>query len=143
MSKQKYITVMRNGLVALTAFLATSFTLVMLTSAQQQPAPNQQALTSKDVNDADLKKFAAAFEAVADIRMDLKKSLAAVQDPSAAQQLQQEAQAKILEAVQGNDLEVPQYNALARGVNADKELFDRFQEIQKQREEERKKEEQQ
>ena len=119
------------GRAAMVALLAAIFCLVPVQA--QQPPADQARLTSKDVSDEEMEKFVTAYEAVEIIRLDLQKKMASVQDADRATQLQQEANTKMLAAVQENGLEPQRYNMLSNAISNDKELLDRFQQTQKQR----------
>ena len=127
--------------VVVAAFLTASFCLLVPAQAQQQPPPDQPQLTSKDVNDEEMEKFVAAYEAVEVIRIDLQKKMATVQDAEGANQLQQVANAEMVAAVQGNDLEPQRYNVLSHAISNDEELLSRFKEMQKERAEKQKQQE--
>jgi predicted transcriptional regulator len=118
---------------AIVALLTASLWLLIPAQAQQQKAPDQPQLTSKDVSNDDLEKFAAAYEAVEVIRLDLEKRMATVQDVAGANQLQKEANTQMIAAVQKNGLEPQRYNILSNAISNDKELLGRFQRIQKER----------
>jgi hypothetical protein len=118
---------------AIVAFLTASLWLLIPAQAQQQKAPDQPQLTSKDVSNEDLEKFVAAYQAVEVIRLDLQKRMAAVQDADGATQLQKEANTQIIAAVQKNGLEPQRYNMLSNAISNDKELLGRFQRMQKDR----------
>ena len=118
---------------AIVALLTASLWLLIPAQAQQQKAPDQPQLTSKDVSNEDLEKFVAAYQAVEVIRLDLEKRMATVQDPDSATQLQQEANTQMIAAVQKNGLGPQRYNILSNAISNDKELLGRFQRMQKER----------
>ena len=113
--------------------LAMSFCLTPL-QAQQQPPPDQPELASEDVSDEDLEKFVTVYEELEVIRTELHKRIAQIQDVEAVQQLQQQATARMVEIVQEQNMEASEYNALARAVNNDQELFERFQAVKNEQE---------
>jgi hypothetical protein len=120
------------GRAVMVAFLAAIFFLIPI-QAQQQPPADHPQLTSKDVSDEEMENFVAAWEAVEIIRLDLQKKMAGVQDADRATELQQEANKRMVAAVQENDFEPQRYNMLSNAISNDKELLDRFQQTQKQR----------
>jgi hypothetical protein len=114
------------------ALLTALFCLVPVQAQQQSPA-DQARLTSKDVSDEEMESFVAAWEAVEIIRFDLQKKMPGVQDADRATQLQQEANKRMIAAVQENGLEPQRYNMLSNAIVNNKELLDRFDQTQKQR----------
>lgn len=125
--------VLRSSLAALAAFLITSFFLVMLTQAQQPPS--QPELRSEDVSDEELGKLGESMEQIQIIRVNLENKMAGVQDPSQAQQLQQQANAEMIQVLKDHDMEPSRYNALIQAINSDKAFLARFQAIDKERKE--------
>jgi hypothetical protein len=99
---------------------------------QQQPPPppppaQPSVVESAQVPDDELENFVRSVKEVNVIQADLREKLAAVQEPAAAQQLQQEANAEMATIIQGCELEVERYNELARSVSASAELSQRFE----------------
>lgn len=117
---------------ALAAGLAMGLGALVLLQGQQPNRPAQQAppqLSSSDVSDEDLETFADIYSEVQVIRDELNRKLNAAQDPGAATQLQREASAEMLQVVTENDMEPDYYNALARSISSNEQLFTRFKEI--------------
>lgn len=107
------------------AFLAGSV------QAQQPPAAPPPAASSEDISDEQLEKFSGAFDDIQEIRTKFQQRLESVQDPEQAQQLQQQANQEMLQAVEGNGMDPQEYNEIARAVNGDPEVQKRFEEIRK------------
>jgi hypothetical protein len=121
--------------LAIFTFVAASLCLLPA-QAQQPPPAAQPQLTSQDVSDEELEQFVDAYEDVEVIRIELGKKMANAQDPNVANQLQQEANKKMVAAVQNNGLDPDRYNALSSAVSTDKQLMGRFQVVRKERAEE-------
>ena len=120
--------------IALAIALAIVIGAAVPAAAQQPPPPAQQAppaaqeqAKSADVSDKELKDFVGAFEEVQVIRVELNQKLQSTQDPNAATELQRQANAEMLEAVEDNGLDAPRYNAISRGLTSDEQLAARFQ----------------
>lgn len=106
--------------------------------AQQQGQPQQsqpgaapaQQQKAAPVSDGDLKKFVDASEDVAKIRDEFSQKLNNADDQEKAQQLQQEAQDKMLNAVQESGLDAMKYNEIATQIQADPQLQQRAESLQ-------------
>lgn len=108
--------------------------------AQQQPpaadATQKPTVTSAQVPDAELEQFAKAAGDVMKIQAEIKEKLVEAPNPELKEQLQQEANARILETIKESGLEVERFNLIARSMTSDPELGRRvsakMQELQKQ-----------
>ncbi|MGE0703414.1 MAG: DUF4168 domain-containing protein [Vicinamibacterales bacterium] len=109
--------------------------------AQPQPPPAADAtqkptITSAQVPDAEVEQFARAAGHVLKIQAEIKEKLVEATNPETKEQLQQEANVRILETIKENGLEVERFNLIARSMNSDAELGRRvsakMQELQKQ-----------
>ncbi|KJH84929.1 DUF4168 domain-containing protein [Pseudomonas sp. KSR10] len=87
-----------------------------------QPAPGVQAA---DISDKKLEKFADSLGEIMEIREDFTAKLEKTGDPAEAQQLQQEANEKMMNTVVENDLSIEEYNAINQAVQNDPQLRDR------------------
>jgi hypothetical protein len=78
--------------------------------------PQQQNLPdASDFSDSDLDAFVATQKDMAGIQKKYSQKLQANQDkPKKAMEVQQEAQQKMVEAVQDNGLELEKYNQIVR-----------------------------
>lgn len=94
---------------------------------QQAPPQGQQA---GPVTDGDLKNFVKANEDVAKVRDEFTQKLNDESDQAKAQQLQMQAQEKMLEAVKDNDMDALTYNAIAARIQTDTELQERVSALQ-------------
>ena len=102
-------------------------------AAQQGGAPSQQFEQGQQtgpVTDADLNKFVKANAAVSDIRNEFTEKLNQESDQEKAQQLQMQAQEKMLQAVQDHDMDALTYNAIAARIQTDTELQERLSALQ-------------
>ncbi|TVR00011.1 MAG: DUF4168 domain-containing protein [Desulfovibrionales bacterium] len=88
---------------------------------QQQPMM-QQPGPGLEVSDAELEKVAEAYMEIHEIRVDLQESLAGVTDPQSAQQMQEEAGAAMVQAVQDSGLNVEMYNQVMQEVQTNEAL---------------------
>lgn len=87
-----------------------------------QPTPAVQA---SDISDKKLEKFADSLGEIMEIREDFTAKLEKTGDPAEAQQLQQEANEKMMNTVVDNDLSIEEYNAINQAVQNDPQLRDR------------------
>lgn len=91
----------------------------------------QQQQQGQDVtSDAELKKFIHASEEVSKIREEYTERFNNAKDQPIAQQLQKEAQDKMLNAVENAGLDTESYNQLAQRVQTSPELQQRLQQLQ-------------
>ena len=133
-----------NNLKTLTAAIAFATFSLGATSVMAQPegaapaqqqqgqpgaAPAQQQQAAP-VSDGDLKKFVDASEDVAKIRDEFSQKLNNADDQEKAQQLQQEAQDKMLDAVKKSGLDAMKYNEIATQIQADPQLQQRAESLQ-------------
>lgn len=84
-----------------------------------QPAPAMQAA---DISDKKLEKFADSLGEIMEIRQDFTAKLEKTGDPAEAQQLQQQANEKMMNTVEDNDLSIEEYNAINQAVQNDPQL---------------------
>ena len=115
---------MKKPITAMAALLFTS--ALTATAIAQQPGttgapqtqnmPQQQNLPdASDFSDSDLDAFVATQKDMAGIQKKYSQKLQANQDkPKKAMEVQQEAQQKMVEAVQDNGLELEKYNQIVR-----------------------------
>lgn len=104
-----------------------------MAQAPEAAAPSQQFEAGQQagpVSDGDLKNFVKANEDVAKVRDEFTQKLNEESDQQKAQQLQMQAQEKMLEAVKDNDMDAPTYNAIAARIQTDTELQERVTALQ-------------
>ena len=82
------------------------------------------------ISDAELKKFIHASDEVYKIREEYTERFNNAKDQPIAQQLQKEAQDKMLNAVENAGLDTESYNQLAQRVQTSPELQQRPQQLQ-------------
>ncbi|MEX2499223.1 MAG: DUF4168 domain-containing protein [Wenzhouxiangellaceae bacterium] len=92
---------------------------------QQQAAPPADV----DVSDAELQSFAEARTAITEIQQDYSQRLQGADDPEKANQLQQEANEKMIGAVEETGLDVDSFNSIAMAIQNDPELQQKLQQI--------------
>ena len=110
----------------LSLFMAAGVSQV---SAQQasQPLPQQVApgMQASHISDKKLEKFADSLGEIMDIRQDFTAKLEEIGDPAEAQQLQQQANQKMMKTVEDNDLSIEEYNAINQAVQNNPQLRDK------------------
>lgn len=106
--------------------MAAGASQVSAQQATQAPAPQQApAMQAADISDKKLEKFADSLGEIMEIRQDFTAKLEKTGDPAEAQQLQQEANEKMMNTVQDNDLSIEEYNAINQAVQNDPQLRDK------------------
>jgi hypothetical protein len=93
-------------------------------------ARQQQQQGQDMTSDTELKKFIHASEEVSKIREEYTERFNNAKDQPIAQQLQKEAQDKMLNAVENAGLDTESYNQLAQRVQTSPELQQRLQQLQ-------------
>ncbi|MFG6176697.1 DUF4168 domain-containing protein [Halomonas sp. THAF12] len=96
--------------------------------AADQASAETQA-PAQNFSDAQLQKFADASKEIAVISQDYTKQLQEAEGEEAQQQVRQEANDKMVEAVQSSGLEVDTFNAIGQAIQQDPELMQRVQEM--------------
>jgi hypothetical protein len=97
---------------------------IVLLAALSMPAQQPQAPSG-----AELEKFVAAYEAVSIIRVKLQEDLANVDDSNVANRLQQEADGRMVAALEQEAMEPKRYNELSQIIAKDEVLLARFQQM--------------
>lgn len=101
--------------------LLMSSLILAATSVSAQDDAEQSAA----VDDATLQQFTAAFMEINSIQQEYSTSIGEAEDQAEAQELQQEAQTEMAEAVQSSGLEISTYNSIAQQLQSDTELQER------------------
>jgi len=110
--------------------------LLFVTAGLAAQAPQEQeTVSSADVSEQELEQFTRGLNDVLEIQEELEPQLSSVQDPAQAQQLQQQANARMIEAIKAYGLDVDQYNLISRSLSEDPELNQRFQAMRQKLEE--------
>ena len=94
--------------------------------AQEYSAPQQQG---GEVTDEALEQFMVAMASVQDVQEEYAGQIQSTSDGEKAQELRQEAQNKMISAVENSGLTVPQYNMIAEQLRTDPELAERAGEL--------------
>jgi hypothetical protein len=98
--------------------------------SRQPPTTGQPTLRpQKTVSDKELQSFAKAYVAVQEIRASHETALGTVQDPAQTQKIQQDANIKMVKAVDQQGLTLEQYTEILTAVNGDEQLAKKAQEL--------------
>ncbi len=130
---------MKKPIIAMAALLFSSALTATATAQQpgtQQGAPQSQNMPQQqnlpdasEFSDADLDAFVATQKDMAGIQQKYSQKLKANQDkPKKAMEVQQEAQQKMVEAVEDNGLELEKYNQIVRLAQYDADFRASLQE---------------
>ncbi|MCA1770688.1 MAG: DUF4168 domain-containing protein [Halomonas sp.] len=121
----------------MTAFFSAALLSAGLMSvtahAQQDPATApeqpQAAAPAMDFSDQQLQQFVDASEEIVVISQEYTERLQAAEGQDAQQQVQMEANDKMVEVVEDSGLDVDTFNAIGLAVQQDPELMQRVQEM--------------
>ncbi len=106
--------------------MAAGASQVSAQQANQAPATQAApAMQASEISDKKLEKFADSLGEIMEIRQDFTAKLEKTGDPSEAQQLQQQANEKMMNTVVENDLSIEEYNAINQAVQNDPKLRDK------------------
>lgn len=114
--RKTYLAVILAGLTLSGAALAQQ----TATEAPAQAAAAQQ--TTVDLSDANLLKFSVAMDSIQKVGAEYEGKFQAAETPEQAQQVQQEAQAEMVKAVEAAGLTADEYNAIAQQAQQDEAL---------------------
>ncbi len=126
----------RFSFVTLAAVSALSFGALSAQAQSSAPSASTATTTTSGQNtavtDTKLNQFADAYVAVQKVQKEASTELSSDADASKTQQVQTEAQARIVDAIQKNGLQLDEYNQIAQLINADDDLRTRaVQQIQR------------
>ena len=107
---------------ALTALAMLVLPMGVDAQVQQQDAPDPP-------DREELTEFVEAYIDVQEIQMEMEQALATVQDPEEANQIQQQANEAMADAIEDNDLTVERYSEIVMALNTDDELRQEFAEL--------------
>lgn len=93
-----------------------------------QPAQPTQQAPAAEFSDAEVEQFTEAYAKVEQIGQELNETLAGVQDPEEAREIQQEGYEKMHAAVQETGMDAETYNGIAAAINTDPQLQARVME---------------
>lgn len=94
--------------------------------------PPQQQPQAQEVSDEQLRQFVEAAGEVQSVQEEYAQQIQSTQEADEAQTLRQEAQEKMVSAVEDAGLSVSEYNLIAQRLQQDQSLAERLQEIQTQ-----------
>lgn len=99
----------------------------MAESTQNQGYQNPAATGTQKTNytDDQLKKFVKVQEDISDIREQYIPQIEKTDDKNKAQELQMEANDKMVDAIQEKGLDIPTYNAIATAYNSEPQVRNR------------------
>ncbi|MGE6995960.1 DUF4168 domain-containing protein [Pseudomonas sp. NPDC047961] len=107
-------------------FMAAGASQASAQEASQPQAPQAApAMQASDISDKKLEKFADSLSEIMEIRQDFTAKLEKTGDPAEAQQLQQQANEKMMETVENNNLSIEEYNAINQAVQNNPQLRDK------------------
>ncbi len=113
----------KTGLAIVLGSISLLFLLALPGFAQQ----HQQRQQLPPVSDSDLSKAANAYVEITGIQEEFQQSIQqAGNDKEKIQQLQREANADMIEAVEEEGLDAERYNQIIQSVRADEDLSDKF-----------------
>ena len=112
--------------LGMAAALAAAPALAQQEGYERSPQQQQQQGQPAEVSEAKLDKFVDALAEIRTIQQEVSVELEAASDTQEAQELQQQAQQKMIEAVQEAGLSVEEYNQIASLMNSDPEIQERI-----------------
>lgn len=120
----------RFAAVVSASLVATGLAATPALAAQEQPAQGAQSQQqSQNFSDDQLQNFASASQEIAGISQDYTKQLQGAGDADAQQSIREEANQKMVQAVQDNDLEVEQFNQIGQAVQNDPQMMQKVQQM--------------
>lgn len=121
----------------LAAALALTSTAIQAQQAERaqpttaaQGSYEQPQATATSFSDTELQSFAKARQDVEAIRTEISTKLQNTQDPQEVQMLQEEANVKMIAAVEATGLTRQQYNAIAQAAMSDPALAEKLAKLQ-------------
>ncbi|WP_404295464.1 DUF4168 domain-containing protein [Halomonas sp.] len=114
------------------AALLSAGLLSVTAQAQQDPAaPTQSQSTAPamDFSDQQLQQFVDASEEIVVISQEYTERLQTADDEASMQEVQMEANDKMIEVVEDSGLNVDTFNDIGQAVQQDPELMQRVQEM--------------
>ncbi|WP_152555107.1 DUF4168 domain-containing protein [Desulfonatronum thiodismutans] len=123
---KKVIMLLTGSTLACLLVLALSVGVHAQTGQTEGQQMMQQPGTPAQFSDAELQKVATAYLEIHEIRMELQETLAGVTDPESAQQMQEQAGAAMVQAVQESGLDVDTYNQVMQEVQVSTELQEKM-----------------
>lgn len=119
---------MESKMKAIVSATAIAFTAAVsgaaFAQAQQQPGAQQQEI--QPVTEEEIKQFARAEQKIATIAEKWQEEMDAVESQEAAEQIQQQAQAEMIAAVEQEGLTAERYNEIYAQAQMDPELAEQI-----------------
>lgn len=112
---------------AMALILGLGLVVTPAASAQDIPPPDQQEKV--ELSEKELETFAEAYLALAEIREEMTERLDNVQSPEEAQEIQQEANTKMVAELEEHEYTAEEYTVVVTALNQDAELRARFEDI--------------
>jgi hypothetical protein len=112
-------------MIAALFILAVSLAVLFPTPALAQQSPNK----GTTIEEPQLRSFAKAYAEVQKIREFYEPQLGTAQDPQKSNEIEQEARAKITEAIGKEGLTLDSYSQIVQTANADEALRKRIIEL--------------
>lgn len=122
---------MRQRFLRLTQGLAAAIVLGLAGPAMAADSADSGVETGQgtDVSQEELEQFAAAYGDIQAVRAEYVPKLQQAESEEEQQQLQEEGQQEMVEAIRSNGLEVAEYQEIGRQLNEDEELQQRLQQL--------------
>lgn len=77
--------------------------------------------------DAELKKFIAAQEGITDVREEYIEKIEEADSQEKAQELQMKANDEMVSVIEGSDMDIPTYNAIATAYSSEPKVRNRIE----------------
>lgn len=117
----------RSRTLVVLAALSAGVAFASVASAQDTPLPAEPAIEAPAVSDEKLDSFALAFLEVERIKQEYAQQLQQAQSQTEQQQIQNDAGAKMLQAVEATEgITVEEYNQIIQSAQADAEFAQRL-----------------
>lgn len=110
---------------------ATAQNVIAQQATTPNPAQNYSSTEQQDarISDEQLTKFMVAMTAVQSLQQEYMGKLQAAETDSQSQELREEAQNKMISAVENSGLTVDDYNAIAQKMRTDPSLAERAESL--------------
>ncbi len=120
--------------IAAASFAAMPFFFAEVAVSQnyqdyQNQAPGGEAQAQPEVSDSMLEQYSEASSGVQAVQEEFSSKIQSTQDAEKAQSLRNEAQKKMVDAVEGSGLTVNEYNLITQQVQTDQNLAKRLNAI--------------
>ncbi len=99
---------------------------------QQQPPPGQQQAPQIEVEEDELRAFTEAQVEIEGLRGEYQTRLQEAEGQEEARQIEQEANEEMVGVVEDQGLDVQRYTQIARAIDSDPDLRQRFMELRQE-----------